>query len=267
LSVPEKKSPFASFFNRKKSKTDGYANIAVSPSEDFSESAQIALAAAQRVDLDNKVAASIRVGKKKYWSGLTSGMHFFNKSIVNCILVLHKDITMIWNIRGLNEYFLSEEFRARMTTVVEDLNNNADGQPVGGAMGVAAAAAGIAAAIAPVSGPAAIVVGPVAAVVFLAAWAYGIYHRTPANMRCMMGYVVDLTIIMQAIFRVTLADKEGAVLQERVTEIVDKFHESETKKDIHDSIRAFVEDRNLLAREGAVGKLEELISKHMGFVA
>lgn len=75
-------------------------------------------------------------------------MHFFNKSIVNCIFVLHKDITMIWNIRGMNEvclqigaavesiftlcrqYFLSEEFRARMTTVVEDLNNNADGQPV-----------------------------------------------------------------------------------------------------------------------------------------
>ena len=84
----------------------------------------------------------------EYWSGLTSGMHFFNKSIVNCIFVLHKDITMIWNIRGMNEvclqigaavesiftlcrqYFLSEEFRARMTTVVEDLNNNADGQPV-----------------------------------------------------------------------------------------------------------------------------------------
>ena len=89
----------------------------------------------------------------------------------------------------------------------------------------------------------------------------------PANMRCMMGYVVDLTIIMQAIFRISLADKEGAVDQERVTEIVNKFDESDTKKEIHEAVRAFVEDKNLLAREGAVGKLEELINNHMGFLA
>jgi hypothetical protein len=80
-----------------------------------------------------------------------------------------------------------------------------------------------------------------------------------------MGYVVDLTIIMQAVFRVSLKDKEGNVEQERVNDIIDKFSESKTKKEIHDSIRAFVEDRNLLGREGAVGKLEELINKQRGF--
>lgn len=177
--VQERRPSFQSFFSRSRSQSSAYESISRQHIDDFSGSAQVALASAQRVHLDNKIAASIGVGRKKYWSGLASGLHFFNKRLASCIFVLHKDIITIWNIRDLSDHFLSEAFRGRMTTVVEDLSQSAEGnQPVGGAMGVAAAAAGIAAAIAPVSGPAAIVVGPVAAMVFLAAWVYGIYHRT-----------------------------------------------------------------------------------------
>jgi len=264
--TPQRKPSFPSFFTRNRSQSTTYEKISRATLEEFADSAQVALASAQRVHLDNKIAASIKVGRQKYWIGLASGMHFLNKSITKCLFVLHKDIVTIWNIRDSTDLFLSEPFRARMTTIVEDLGNNADGnQPVGGAMGVAAAAAGIAAAIAPVSGPAAIVVGPVAAVVFLAAWAYGVYHRTPANIRCLIGYVVDLTIIMQAIFRASLPHKEGEVDQEHIKEIVDKYDRSETKKDVHDAIRSFVHEQNLLAREGVVDKIEELINQYRTF--
>ncbi|KAM6495248.1 hypothetical protein JOM56_009871 [Amanita muscaria] len=264
--VQERRPSFQSFFSRSRSQSAAYESISRQHIDDFSGSAQVALASAQRVHLDNKIAASIGVGRKKYWSGLASGLHFFNKRLASCIFVLHKDIITIWNIRDLSDHFLSEAFRGRMTTVVEDLSQSTDGnQPVGGAMGVAAAAAGIAAAIAPVSGPAAIVVGPVAAMVFLAAWVYGIYHRTPANIRCLMGYVVDLTIIMQAIFRASLKDKDGSVEKEQVKEIVDKFDRSDTKRDIHESIRAFVQDQNLLLKGDVVERLETLIHSHRNF--
>ena len=52
-----------------------------------------------------------------------------------------------------------------------------------------------------------------------------------------MGYVVDLTLILQAVFQVSLQDQtEEKVTQDRVTEIIYEFHLSERKKRIHDAI-------------------------------
>ena len=48
---------------------------------------------------------------------------------------------------------------------------------------------------------------------------------------------MDLTLILQAVFQVSLQDRtEGKVTQDRVTEIVYEFYLSEKKKRVHNAI-------------------------------
>lgn len=62
-------------------------------------------------------------------------------------------------------------------------------------------------------------------------------------MRYFMGYVVDLTLILQCIFDASLEDQlEGMVTKDSVIESIGEFNRSD-KKRIHDAIRKFVEAR------------------------
>ncbi|KAF8629773.1 hypothetical protein AX15_003278 [Amanita polypyramis BW_CC] len=238
--------------------------------EDLSDSAQVTLAAAQRVDMPTKIQASISVGKKKYWRGIASGINFLNLNLRNCLHALHKDIIKIWNIRGMDEYLLSQEFFRDMTYVVEDLGDNYQDDTivaVGGAMGAATSMAGVMHAVIGgtiAAGPAAGLIAPVATMIILAAWAYQIYKKTPGNIRCLMGYVVDLTLIMQVVFQASLEDQqlEGHVTKERIEEITNKFRRSAARKDIHNTIRTFVAAEYPFGRNTVADEMELLIRKH-----
>jgi len=62
-------------------------------------------------------------------------------------------------------------------------------------------------------------------------WASGVYKRWPEHVRCLMGYVVYLTLILQAVFIVSLQDhSEGKVSLDRVKEVIYEFYFSEKKK-------------------------------------
>ena len=87
----------------------------------------------------------------------------------------------------------------------------------------------------------------------------GLFYR-PEHIRCLMGYVVDLTLILQAVFRVSIEERlEKNAMQERLNEIIYEFHLSERKKLIHDAIWSFVGVRHPFAKDNAVDKIESLI--------
>lgn len=75
-----------------------------------------------------------------------------------------------------------------------------------------------------------------------------------------MAYVVDLTLILQAVFQVSLKDRtEGKVTKDRVTEIIYEFHLSEKKKGIHDAI---VGAQHLVAKDSMVDQIKSLIKEN-----
>ncbi|KAF8716708.1 hypothetical protein AX14_012230 [Amanita brunnescens Koide BX004] len=205
--------------------------------EDRSGSAQIALATAQRVDIAGKVDASIKVGKKKYWTAIGSGL-LWNKSLENCLKAIHKDIITIWNIRDLHDYLLGDAFHRRMMVIVEDLKDAAN--TMQSKVTVTSAMAGLA-----------------------KLWTNSVFREGPEHMRCLMGYVVDLTLILQAIFQVSLQDRsDGKVAQDNIDEIIYEFHCSEKKKNIHDAIRKSIETGYIFARENVVNEIASLIEKY-----
>lgn len=86
------------------------------------------------------------------------------------------------------------------------------------------------------------------------------FYRRPEHTRCLMGYVVDLTLIIQAVFQVSLQDRrEGKVTQDRVNAIIYEFHCSEKKIRIHDAIWEFVGTKHLFAKESVIEKIESLL--------
>ncbi|KAF8351862.1 hypothetical protein F5887DRAFT_1068257 [Amanita rubescens] len=90
--------------------------------EDLTDSTQMALAAAQRIDIPAKIAASTKAGERAIRSATGSGIGFYSFNLQKCQYAIHKDIIMVWNIRDFDEYFLSDEFYNRMTVIVGDVS-------------------------------------------------------------------------------------------------------------------------------------------------
>ncbi|KIK38642.1 hypothetical protein CY34DRAFT_90608, partial [Suillus luteus UH-Slu-Lm8-n1] len=61
--------------------------------------ASVMTSVAQRVDPGLKIKASIEVGKRKYWKALASSVPFKNRSMWDCLHVLHTDIINVWNFQ------------------------------------------------------------------------------------------------------------------------------------------------------------------------
>ena len=80
-----------------------------------------------------------------------------------------------------------------------------------------------------------------------------------------MAYVVDLIVIMRAVFQASCEDKDGTIQRHRVEEIIDKYNESERKREIHDTIRGFVQHQFPCKRSTVVGKIEALIKEDRDF--
>ena len=77
-----------------------------------------------------------------------------------------------------------------------------------------------------------------------------------------MGYVVDLTLIMKAVFQESLNEKDSKVTQERVNDIVDKFNKWGKKTEVHRVIASFSSNANVFAKDAVVDKIEHLITSH-----
>ncbi|KIM62676.1 hypothetical protein SCLCIDRAFT_786541 [Scleroderma citrinum Foug A] len=52
---------------------------------------------AQRMDPSLNIAASIIVGKRRYWEAVSQGSYFTGHKILDCLQVIHTDIIKVWN--------------------------------------------------------------------------------------------------------------------------------------------------------------------------
>ncbi|KAG1722125.1 hypothetical protein EDB19DRAFT_469910 [Suillus lakei] len=208
--------------------------------------ASVMTSIAQRVDPGLKIKASIEVGKTKYWKALASSAPFKDRSMWDCLYVLHTDIVNVWNFRDPHDHLYSPEFRKMVTNMVDkldvgpvtDLNKNITfGLSIVGA---------IATIVSALSGPAAPIVVPIAAGVVIASWVHMAYQHSPVALQRFMKYIVDLTLVLQTLYLVS----ENQQLSRRAIKLVVKsYHDSPTSGDVHNRIREY--DRQLTILECA----------------
>ncbi|KDQ53308.1 hypothetical protein JAAARDRAFT_210003 [Jaapia argillacea MUCL 33604] len=236
-----RKSPFSFLLfwrpsSPKPSPNDGYEVV---------DPAAIAFGAAQRVNSDLKIHNSIIVGRKKYWRGLGSSVHFFGRTLEKCLVVIHKDIVRIWNIRGLEVFLLEPKFKAEFSKVVEDLSD-ADAaaiDPNGRVMAIVPKVGAAVGLVGSIAHPGAPIVAPIVAGVLLASWVYDIYRKTPGTVRCLMGYIVGLIIIMHRLF--DLMQHRNDLSDESAMQTLRVYSESLEKREIHLAIRNFVDGASI----------------------
>ncbi|KAF8265218.1 hypothetical protein EI94DRAFT_1702667 [Lactarius quietus] len=151
------------------------------------------------------------------WTKPSSNVDFADQKLKSCVTVIHEDLVEIWNLNDRDkakyesQYLSSYEFKAKMSHVVKDL-------------------VGPASSLSMTSDP-----YPSEAAVDFAIWVHGVYKGSQANVRCIMGYIVDLVVILDAIFNTTC---DGSL--ENVQLAIDSHVSSGNKDKIHRDIREFV---------------------------
>jgi len=164
----------------------------------------------------------------------------------DCAEVIHSDIVDVWNLRDDSKYLSSGEFKARMSHLVEDLAEPLAGAPPSSNLdGIIEARS---------STPA-------------AQWVKNPYKNSTENICCIIGYIVDLTVIHNVLFLSGHDVSVGDVLS-----VMDGHDKSGLKSEIHGKIRLFVTETaeasyvririNQLADHRFLQKTIELINEY-----
>ncbi|KAI9456397.1 hypothetical protein BJY52DRAFT_1187915 [Lactarius psammicola] len=169
----------------------------------------LAWSAALRVNHDITIQASIEVGRSRYWRSLWSSLDFADQTLKNCVNIIHVDIIEIWNMNDKSRYLSSDKFKAKMSHLVKDLAGSSNAT----------------------SGS-----GPTRAGDDYADWVHDVYRGSQENVRCVMGYIVDLTVILDGIFRIAAGDMSPNHAQQ----VFERHSRSRHRDGIHRDIRSFI---------------------------
>ncbi|KAJ7826412.1 hypothetical protein B0H13DRAFT_2440642, partial [Mycena leptocephala] len=220
------------------------------------EPVSLAWAIAQRGNSDTNIQASIDVGRRKYWSGLLASTDFTGQKIRKCLNTIHIDVVSVWNMRDPSNYLTGEDFKARMSrlfrnhpslelTWARSSDDNSFSLTTVTALATAA------------SSTLGIVVASVGSSVLFASWVFDVYQNAPKNIGCVMGYVVDLTIVMHRLFAVEVSE-------ERVVSVLEDYAKSGEITQVHNDIRTFVNSnsRTRQSKDNVLLEIIRLIEKH-----
>ncbi|KAN0136731.1 hypothetical protein V8E53_005501 [Lactarius tabidus] len=163
--------------------------------------------AAIRVNHDIIIQATIEVGRKRYWRSPCPD--FIDQKLKNCVNIVHNDIVEIWNLNDKTGYLLNDNFKAKMSHLVNDLAGSANTTSSSGWTG---------------------------AVDDYADWVHKSYRASLENVRCVVGYIVDLTIILDGIFRMAAGDMSPI----HAEQVLGRHVRSGRRDMIHRDIRSFV---------------------------
>ncbi|KAJ7018971.1 hypothetical protein C8F04DRAFT_1149193, partial [Mycena alexandri] len=159
----------------------------------------IEMAIAQRSNAKASIEASIKIGRKRYWRGLLSDI-FLGQTMRRVLGVLLTDIVNVWNMDDPENHLKKPEFLALLSVLVEDLSD----EPRNNYELTDKAMQAI------INNPASIIVaGPTAVVILFAEWVRGTYRKTKGSLRCLVAFLVDLTLTMDTLFYLVLSRKSS----------------------------------------------------------
>ncbi|KAN0136277.1 hypothetical protein V8E53_005882 [Lactarius tabidus] len=160
------------------------------------------------VTTDGLITGSRGSTRAEYWRSPCPA--FADQKLKNCVNIIHDDIVEIWNLNDKTGYLLNDNFKAKMSHLVKDL-------------------AGSASATSSIS-------GWTGAVDDYADWVHKPYRASPENVCCVVGYIVDLTIILDGIFRMAA----GNISPNHAEQVLGRHDKSGRKDAIHRDIRNFI---------------------------
>ncbi|KAF8262935.1 hypothetical protein EI94DRAFT_1742200 [Lactarius quietus] len=191
--------------------------------------------AALRVCRDIVVDASIEVGRSGYWHHLGSKVEFDHQTLKSCVNIIHEDLVEIWNLNDRAKYLSSNEFKARMSHLVKDLARShcleSDSSHL------------------------------TRAEVRFPNWVHTVYEGSPKNVRCLMGYILNLMVILDAIFTTTPDDVSPETVLLVLQKHVNSGHKDGIHCDIREFVTAFADKFTVLQKDLILERIIDLIQK------
>ncbi|KAJ6452583.1 hypothetical protein C8R45DRAFT_1040299 [Mycena sanguinolenta] len=222
--------------------------------------AWIVSAMAQRASAQVKINASIEIGMKRYWEGLASSTKFSGPTLEQCLNAVHKEMTDSWNFYDPNDLLLSSEFLEKVKTLAQLVTPNEVNaelwfnnlEAIQTWVGLVVGATVVATA-----GPVIAAIGMSALFVKFIATAY---RSTPETLRCFMGYITDLTLVLHQLFLVVLPTtrQRRPLTYDQIDMALENYKSSDMGM-VHHAIRQFVREANFLQPNAAEERVKELI--------
>ncbi|TDL13542.1 hypothetical protein BD410DRAFT_903273 [Rickenella mellea] len=182
-----------------------------------------------------------------YWRGLASSTHFPGNLLRDCLGIIHKDIVKIWNFSDPDKILEDNVVKAMILELVQDLADPDASNPNSGFSEKLTTIKASLDVATPLSGPIAPVIAGVGLSVMFVNWLFGVYTNTPGTLRSLMGYIVDLTIVLETLFWLKAAQpKNPAVSSDDVEAAFSSYNSSEERVKVHREIRSYVDNMSLL---------------------
>jgi len=198
-------------------------------------------AISQRVHADLKINASIKLGMKKYWLDLATSSYFDGIPLRRCLKTILQDILQVWNFGDANKVLSGNEFEAMILRLIQDLGDpektarnpefSQDVKAIKDTLD--RLTSGIPAAI---PGPAT-----------FSGWLFGAYQiqsLEPPTLRTLMGFIVDLTMVLERLFWIVFRRDIRSISIEHVQEVFNQYIISGERTKIHQEITDYVNNRN-----------------------
>ncbi|KAJ7758821.1 hypothetical protein DFH07DRAFT_1060334 [Mycena maculata] len=223
-------------------------------------------AMAQRASVKTKIDGAVGIGMKKHWRKLASSVIFADRKLETCLNTVHFEVAASWNIYDPNELLRKRHFIGRIQELAQLVTPDSAEvkkwfptmvniqSAIGWAMGLGPPMAVIAIPAVTAVGISAVFIGFIA----------NIYKRSPEILRCFMGYIVDLTLILEQIFFVTLSKSSSPLIQSDIDTAFQNYVEGGLGY-VHREIREFVGHESfakIAPGDDAEEKIKNLIYKY-----
>ncbi|KAK6969566.1 G domain-containing protein [Favolaschia claudopus] len=223
----------------------------------------VVTAMAQRVSALQKIDASIQVGMKRYWQGLASAASFGNSTLETCLVTIHQEIAESWNFYDPRDLLNGPVFRNRVKALAqlampEEMDAGSWFENIDHIQTLLGLGTAIAAPVAPA-------VAAIGLSALFLHWLSRTIHRTPEILRCLMAYILDITLVMDQLFLVVLATHPPRALTAADIDTALESYMLLNLGDVHKDVRIYVTRAKflqILAANSAEQKVKELLQKY-----
>ncbi|KAF7968059.1 hypothetical protein HWV62_32083 [Athelia sp. TMB] len=195
--------------------------------------------------------------RASYWRGLASGANFNRHPLNACLDVIHSDIVSGWyfndpdkvgesaihrvpQLTQAHQLLNGTEFRKRIMAFTQFLTPDVSNVSTWFSENIDTLNnfIGIATAVSAPLAPAALALGLSAMFV---AWIAKLFAKSPETLRCLMGHIVDLTLVMELLFSQTLRLERPFRLTWAQVETALEAYSATTLPEVHRQIREYTE--------------------------
>ncbi|KAF8130885.1 hypothetical protein K438DRAFT_1740001 [Mycena galopus ATCC 62051] len=204
---------------------------------------------AQMVSIPLKIEACVDKGINYYPRALTGSIPGVGQLLLReCLLKVHQDIIACWNLRNAETVLNGDNFKHLMLYVIQDMQNNShtrsspvDIENISNFVSLCTA---VTSAIAP---PVAIL----GLTFFFVSWISNtVLDNTPAVQRVLIAYTVDLIMVLQELFKITLQPKShGSVSWPDLQEAFEAYQRTTSQRTVHSAVSDLVEKRGQLSMD------------------